>query len=296
MNYTTRKDILKKIARNVQKDVIFIYTAKGPGKDGCIKDPMERILERVLLTKKKNEALVIIETYGGDYNVALGIMSRLSNAYSKVTVAVYDQAKSVGTFMALAANNILMAQNAQLGPIDIVGSMSLDIQSEAFPIQEVGRFLKEQNSDLEPNGLLDESIYLAGIKMKEEYAEKYIKPIVNNHYNGVYEELVSNGNHYAPIFYQKASQLGLKVELMDSSLEKLLRELIYSVEDEFEELKQLDSAIFLGQHMNLGVKNFETRLALIETPEMGFIEKVKRHVDKETMKVYPVSAGWENEN
>ncbi len=65
-----------------------------------------------------NELDLILETPGGSGEVAEDIIKRLRSRYQHVAVIVPGYAKSAGTIMAMAADDILMGPTSALGPID----------------------------------------------------------------------------------------------------------------------------------------------------------------------------------
>lgn len=56
---------------------------------------------------------------GGNPDAAFRMMRILQNVYSKITVIVFGECYSAATLFALGADKIIMADDAQLGPLDI---------------------------------------------------------------------------------------------------------------------------------------------------------------------------------
>ena len=65
-----------------------------------------------------NEVDIILETPGGSAEIAEDIMKLLRNRFSAIGVIVPGTAKSAGTIMAMAGDEILMGPSSSLGPID----------------------------------------------------------------------------------------------------------------------------------------------------------------------------------
>ncbi|HEX9902819.1 MAG TPA: ATP-dependent Clp protease proteolytic subunit [Acidobacteriota bacterium] len=61
---------------------------------------------------------IIIETLGGSAEVAEDIVRHIRNRFSEVTMIVPGYAKSAGTIMVMAGDEILMEPGSALGPID----------------------------------------------------------------------------------------------------------------------------------------------------------------------------------
>lgn len=68
---------------------------------------------------RKENALLIIATYGGIPDSAYRIGRFLQKHYSSVKVAIDAPCKSSGTLLALAAHEIIMSDDGELGPLDI---------------------------------------------------------------------------------------------------------------------------------------------------------------------------------
>src|SRR5882762_9513759 len=78
----------------------------------------EQILRAIKLTDKDVPIDLIVHTPGGLVLAARQIAHALNNHPAKVTVFVPHYAMSGGSFIALAADEIVMDPNAVLGPVD----------------------------------------------------------------------------------------------------------------------------------------------------------------------------------
>jgi hypothetical protein len=65
------------------------------------------------------KVMLILTTPGGLPNCAFRIMRCLQNRHSQVTVFVPHVCMSAGTLMAIGADEIVLSDNAQLGPLDV---------------------------------------------------------------------------------------------------------------------------------------------------------------------------------
>jgi len=68
--------------------------------------------------RKKNCAL-ILSTYGGDPDAGYRIIRSIKQYYSKLILYVFGICKSTGTLMALGADEIVMSDFGEFGPLDI---------------------------------------------------------------------------------------------------------------------------------------------------------------------------------
>jgi hypothetical protein len=75
----------------------------------------------VLTNKQRPNGVVFLTTLGGSGDAAYRMARRLQNGYDggKVTVVVTNLCKSAGTLLAIGAQEILMSELAELGPLDV---------------------------------------------------------------------------------------------------------------------------------------------------------------------------------
>jgi ClpP class serine protease len=117
-------------------------------------DDSERILRAIRLTPKSMALDLILHTPGGLVLATEQIANALRNHPAKVTVLIPHYAMSGGTLLALAADEILMDENAVLGPVDP--------QVGEYPAASVLRVLGEKDR----NELEDKTLILADLARK----------------------------------------------------------------------------------------------------------------------------------
>lgn len=90
----------------------------------------DRVLSLIKKRKCKRNLVLMLATFGGDAHAAYKISRTLQNQYSsreqfrektapKFSVFVPTYCKSAGTILILGADEIIMAPEAELGPIDV---------------------------------------------------------------------------------------------------------------------------------------------------------------------------------
>lgn len=107
------KKLLIPLVRSVEEESdadIYIYS--GPMND------YEEFVKCCSVPKRPN-ALLLLSTFGGDAAVAYRIARNLRRNYTKVTVVVHSYCKSAGTLLALGADELVMTDLAELGPLDV---------------------------------------------------------------------------------------------------------------------------------------------------------------------------------
>lgn len=169
-------------------------------------DDSEQVLRAIRLTDKNVPIDLILHTPGGLVLAAEQIAEALLRHPAKVTVFVPHYAMSGGTLIALAADEIVMDENAVLGPVDP--------QLGQYPAASILKVLeKKPISEMD-----DQTLILADVAEK---ALKQVKATVKNlllkHMPEEKAEevahLLSQGTwtHDYPIDVAQARAMGLKV-------------------------------------------------------------------------------------
>ena len=166
----------------------------------------EELLRAIKLTDEKIPIDIILHTPGGLVLASEQIAYALAKRKSKVTVFVPHYAMSGGTMIALAADEVVMDENAVLGPVDP--------QIGNFPAVSVLKVL----ADKPAKDIDDETMIMADISRKAIVQVKdTIKKIACCHYseaevNKLVKQLASGQwTHDYPISYEEAKELGFKV-------------------------------------------------------------------------------------
>jgi ClpP class serine protease len=166
----------------------------------------EQVLRAIKMTDKSVPIDLIVHTPGGLVLAARQIAHALNNHPAKVTVFVPHYAMSGGTFIALAADEIVMDPNAVLGPVDP--------QLGEYPAASILKAVSQKDK----NEIDDKTLILADISEK---AIKQLKGAVNDILkhrlnNGRAEELaetLSTGKwtHDYPLTVEQVGELGLPI-------------------------------------------------------------------------------------
>src|SRR5574340_1101496 len=114
----------------------------------------EQILRAIQLTDDEIPIDMILHTPGGLVLAAEQIANALSRHKGKVTIFVPHYAMSGGTLLALAADEIVMDENAVLGPVDP--------QIGSYPAVSILQAVSEKD----PNKVDDETLILADMSRK----------------------------------------------------------------------------------------------------------------------------------
>jgi ClpP class serine protease len=166
----------------------------------------EEILRAIKLTDPSVPIDLILHTPGGLVLAAEQIATALCRHPAKVTVIIPHYAMSGGTLIALAADEIIMDENAVLGPVDP--------QISSRPAASILSVLEQKDI----NEISDDTLILADVARKamrqvkdtirEIVQERMPREAADN-----LAEILASGRwtHYYPISVQEARQLGLPV-------------------------------------------------------------------------------------
>ncbi len=166
----------------------------------------EELLRAIKLTDPKLPIDIILHTPGGLVLAAEQIANALCKREGKVTVFVPHYAMSGGTLIALAADEIVMDENAVLGPVDP--------QIGEYPAVSILSVLEHKDA----NEIDDQTLIWADVSRK---ALSQVKATVTRLAAQVYggepadrlAEALSNGQwtHDYPITVEEGRALGLKI-------------------------------------------------------------------------------------
>ncbi len=166
----------------------------------------EQVLRAIKLTDEKVPIDLILHTPGGLVLASEQIANALKRHDARVTVFVPHYAMSGGTLVALAADEIVMDDNAVLGPVDP--------QVGQFPAVSILSVLNQKP----PAEIDDQTLILADISRKAiRQVQETVRRIACCHYTveqaqSLAEELASGRwTHDYPISVEEAQELGLNV-------------------------------------------------------------------------------------
>jgi ClpP class serine protease len=166
----------------------------------------EELLRAIKLTDNKIPIDIILHTPGGLVLASEQIASALAKRKGKVTVFVPHYAMSGGTMIALAADEVVMDDNAVLGPVDP--------QVGNYPAVSVLKVLEDKPA----KDIDDETMILADVSRKAlAQVKNTIRRIACCQYSEeiaeqLAEKLASGQwTHDYPISFEEAKELGIKV-------------------------------------------------------------------------------------
>jgi len=166
----------------------------------------EELLRAIKMTDDSIPIDIILHTPGGLVLASEQIAHALAKRKGKVTVFVPHYAMSGGTMIALAADEVVMDENAVLGPVDP--------QVGNYPAVSILKVLEDKPA----KEIDDETMIMADISRKAiAQVKNTVKQLACCQYseeeaNKLAEKMASGiWTHDYPISFEEAQELGLKV-------------------------------------------------------------------------------------
>ena len=166
----------------------------------------EEVLRAIKLTDPQVPIDIILHTPGGLVLAAEQIASALCRHPARVTVFVPHYAMSGGTLIALSADEIMMDENAVLGPVDP--------QIGQHPAASILSVLEQKSIDQ----ISDETLIEADIARKAiRQVKDTVKSILQDHFDTdkaeALADILTSGRwtHDYPFGVEEARQLGLPI-------------------------------------------------------------------------------------
>ena len=182
------------------KSKVLTFYENRNNSDGMILDEtanrFEEILDKIGRYKK---LIVVLDSRGGSISASWRIAILVKSRQSPTMVTIPEKAKSSATLIALAANQIIMLENAELGPLDPQTEYegqnvsALDLMNSTDPVLR-SRAERVVNQMRE---------YISLLVKEEEVANRLANRLL------LLDE--QHASHISPIFFDEAKSLGLPV-------------------------------------------------------------------------------------
>ncbi|MCX8033290.1 MAG: ATP-dependent Clp protease proteolytic subunit [Thermoleophilia bacterium] len=169
-------------------------------------DDSEAVLRAIKMTDDDVPIDLIVHTPGGLVLAAEQIALALSRHPAKVTVFVPHYAMSGGTFIALAADEIVMDENAVLGPVDP--------QLGQRPAASVLKVLQQKPlAEIEDETIILADVAEKALKQVRKAVTSLLEPKMGKDKAERVADVLSSGvyTHDYPITADEARELGLPV-------------------------------------------------------------------------------------
>lgn len=134
---------IEKIISNNDAD-LFFYSADIDAENA---DTLIEVIRKTIRgrTSKRENVVLILTTYGGDPDAAYRMTRFLKQTYKKFTLFVFGYCKSAGTLIAIGADEIVMSDFAELGPLDVQVLKENDFRrSSGLDLQQALSVLRDE--------------------------------------------------------------------------------------------------------------------------------------------------------
>jgi len=168
----------------------------------------EQVLRAIRLTPPDLPIDLIVHTPGGLVLAAEQIARALKAHPGRTTVFVPHYAMSGGTLLALAADEIVMDENAVLGPVDP--------QVGAYPAASVLAAVAQKDKDrLDDQTLILADISAKAVRQARELVREILQPKLDEERASRLAEVLTDGRftHDYPITHRELRGFGLEVSL-----------------------------------------------------------------------------------
>jgi ClpP class serine protease len=166
----------------------------------------EEVLRAIYMTGPDVPLDIVLHTPGGLVLASLQIARALKKHKGKVTVFVPHYAMSGGTLISLAADEIVMSENAVLGPVDP--------QLGEYPAASLIKLKDIKSIDkIDDKTLILSDVAEKAIKQVEKAVYELLEGNYDNEKTKELSKLLSTGKwtHDYPITFDEAKALGFKV-------------------------------------------------------------------------------------
>jgi len=231
-----RQELIKRLEELTGCDVYILFTASGEQEYSVAYDFLPLFTESIFIRRKqrRENAILIFETNGGDPTVAMAIVKQLRENYTKIFGYAFNRCFSAGTVAMLATDEIYMSRYALFTPIDLQCFITDEANYKPV-IANYNAFVDRVPGDREREfATMYPAEYLTAIRtirysLQTMYPnfEKHCKPSMRDvtwdYLNG------GAGLHSCKISRTQAiKDLGLKIKVIPDEIEEILYNIVES--------------------------------------------------------------------
>lgn len=165
--------------------------------------------------KGHEEAYLFLATYGGDPDAGFRIARALRHHYKRLTILVPTYCKSAGTLLAIGADELVISDKGELGPLDMQLKKPDELfdMSSGLDITQAMEFLRTQSAEILKSTLLDLKIELeVTTKTAAEIATKLAHGLVSPIYAQIDPYKIGESQRAIAIAFSYGQRLDEKVK------------------------------------------------------------------------------------
>jgi len=155
---------------------------------GRIGRPFDKtVIDKTGARARRDNVIFFITTYGGDADAAFRIARCLRRRYKRVTAVVPGFCKSAGTLLLLGADELVMFDHAELGPLDVQISKDDELGERSSGLTPNQAFL---SLDAQVRSALESLIVelRTNLLLTTRTASDLATKLVGNLYGGIYAQ------------------------------------------------------------------------------------------------------------
>lgn len=268
---------LYQIAANNTRSDLLLYL--GPiSRTGY--DAVTDILEKS--SSRAEQVYVFLGTYGGDPAAAYRIARALKHHYNKVSIVIPTFCKSAGTLLAVVADELLIADTGELGPLDIQLKKTDELfgTSSGLDITQAITFLNKQTNEILNQTLVElNGRYSISTKTAADIATKLATSALSPIYAQIDPVRVGEINRALNIAFQYGKRLNATSNSLKDG-EKTLKKLMMEYPDhgfviDRKEAKELFNHVHApaGELLQASNLTYEYRKALdLQSPHVEIFQ------------------------
>ncbi|MNJ34486.1 Serine dehydrogenase proteinase [compost metagenome] len=212
-------DEIAKLSARTKKDC-YVYVG-GISRNGY------REISDHFRKKTFPEAYLFLATYGGDPDAGFRIARGLRHHYEKLTIIVPSYCKSAGTLLAIGADELVISDLGELGPLDMQLKKPDELfdMSSGLDITQAMAFLRTQSTDILKSTLVDLKVDLeVTTKLSAEIATKMAHGLVSPIYAQIDPYKIGESQRAISIAFAYGKRLNDKIKNLksDDSLRSLV--------------------------------------------------------------------------
>lgn len=175
--------------------------------------------------KNYGEAYLFLATYGGDPDAGFRIARSLRHHYERLTIVVPSYCKSAGTLLAIGADELVISDRGELGPLDMQLKKPDELfdMSSGLDITQAMEFLRTQAGEILKSTMVDLKVELeVTTKTAAEIATKLAQGLVSPIYAQIDPYKIGESQRAVSIAFSYGQRLDEKVKNLKSGALKSL--------------------------------------------------------------------------
>src|SRR5690554_6284970 len=221
MNIRAGFDALARFSKEEQVDC-YIYV-------GGIKRIGYDRLSKAASGRKHSKAYPVLSTFGGEPATAYRIARGLRHYYDHLTIVVPAYCKSAGTLLAIGADQLLIADTGELGPLDMQLKKPDELfdMSSGLDITQAMAFLRTQSAEILKSNLVDVNVkFSVTTKTAADIATKLAIGLISPIYAQIDPYKIGESQRAINVAFAYGKRLNEKINSLksDDSLKSLVLE------------------------------------------------------------------------